>query len=147
MSLRTRLIIFLLLFGIAVLTNILALLYLARSVSASLDSIERIRQRQLLTVQMDAHLRDAEAALYRYQIIGEAGFKIQFNEQLNNFALDLDRYHQLANEPQELSWYNTLKTANDQAKQTGNELITLRDQLPGRSPGRCTPAERSRHLR
>jgi signal transduction histidine kinase len=128
MSLRTRLTIFLLLFGTAVLTNVLALLYLARSVSASLDTIERIRQRQLLTVQMDAHLRDSEAALYRYQIIGEAGFKSQFVEQLNNFAIDLDQYHTLANEPQEKSWFNALKTAHEQVQQTGNELITLRDR-------------------
>jgi signal transduction histidine kinase len=128
MSLRTRLTIFLLLFGTAVLTNILALLYLARSVSASLDSIERIRQRQLLTVQMDAHLRDSEAALYRYQIIGETGFKSQFVEQLNNFSVDLDQYHILAADSQEQGWFNALKTAHDQAQRTGNELITLRDQ-------------------
>jgi signal transduction histidine kinase len=128
MSLRTRLTIFLLLFGTAVLTNVLALLYLARSVSASLDSIERIRQRQLLTVQMDAHLRDSEAALYRYQIIGETGFKSQFAEQLSNFSVDLDQYHLLATDPQEQSWFNTLKTAYDQAQRTGNELIALRDQ-------------------
>ena len=86
MSLRTRLAIFLLLFSAVVFTNILALFYLAQSVSTSLDSIEDIRQRQLLTVQMDAHLRDSEAALYRYQIIGEAGFKTQFFEQLNKQA-------------------------------------------------------------
>lgn len=68
MSLRTRLIVFVLLFGSAVLTNIFALVYLARSISNSLDAIENIRQRQLVAVQMNAHLRDAEAALYRYHI-------------------------------------------------------------------------------
>lgn len=128
MSLRTRLTIFLLLFGTAVLTNIFALLYLARSVSTSLNSIERIRQRQLLTVQMDAHLRDAEAALYRYQIFGEAGFKSQFAEQLNNFSANLDQYHNLATDSQEQKWYDTLKVAHNQARQTGDELIALRDQ-------------------
>lgn len=128
MSLRTRLTIFLLLFGIAVFTNIVALLYLARAVSTSLDSMERIRQRQLLAVQMDAHLRDAESALYRYQIIGETGFKSQFKEQFNNFAEDLDQYHLLVSDPQEQNWFTTLKTAQEQAQRTGNELITLRDQ-------------------
>lgn len=128
MSLRTRLTIFLFLFGTVVVTNILALLYLARSVVVSLDSIESIRQRQLLTVQMNAHLRDSEAALYRYQIIGEAGFKSQFAEQLNNFDVDLEQYHLLATDSQEQSWYSTLKTTHDQAQRTGNELIALRDQ-------------------
>lgn len=128
MSLRTRLTIFLLLFGIAVFTNIVALLYLARAVSTSLDSMERIRQRQLLAVQMDAHLRDAESALYRYQIIGETGFKSQFKEQFNNFAEDLDQYHLLVSDPQEQNWFTTLKTAQEQAQRTGSELIALRDQ-------------------
>lgn len=68
MSLRTRLIIFVLLFGSTIFTNIFALVYLARSISNSLNAIEKIRQRQLVAVQMNAHLRNAEAALYRYQI-------------------------------------------------------------------------------
>ncbi len=131
MSLRTRLTIFLLLFGSAVLANILALLYMARSVSASLDTIERIRQRQLLAVQMDAHLRDAEAALYRYQIIGEAGFKSQFAEQLDKFGGDLAKYHQLISESQEQDWAATLDNALEQAHKLGSELIALHDQQTG----------------
>ncbi len=34
----------------------------------SLDVIERVRERQLTAAQLDGYLRDAEAALYRYQI-------------------------------------------------------------------------------
>ena len=114
-SLRTRLVIFVVLFGSAVLTNIFALVYLARSISSSLNSIERIRQRQLTAVQMNAHLRDAEAALYRYQINGEAGFKTQFTEQLANFSSDIDQYNHLASEPIEQQWVLTLHIANQQA--------------------------------
>ena len=66
MRIRTRLTTLALLFISAVLMNILALVYLARAVSNSLDVIERVRERQLTASQMDAHLRDAEAALYRY---------------------------------------------------------------------------------
>lgn len=127
MSLRRRLFIFVLLFGSAVLTNIFALVYLARSISRSLDSIERIRQRQLVAVQMNAHLRDAEAALYRYQINGEAGFKSQFIEQLNNFSNDLTEYRSLAGEPGEQQWALALEMSYKQASTTGNELIKLRD--------------------
>ena len=132
MSLRTRLIVFVLLFGSAVLTNIFALLYLARTISNSLGAIENIRQRQLVAVQMNAHLRDAEAALYRYQINGEVGFKSQFIEQLNNFSSDLGQYRQLAGESNELLWASTLEVAYQQALSTGKDLIELRDNQTSR---------------
>ncbi len=127
MSLRTRLVVFVLLFGSAVLTNIFALVYLARSISNSLGAIENIRQRQLVAVQMNAHLRNAEAALYRYQINGETGFKSQFIEQLNNFSRDLEQYRQLAGEPNEQQWAATLDVSYRQALNTGNALIELRE--------------------
>ncbi|MEW6402059.1 MAG: hypothetical protein AB1649_09680, partial [Chloroflexota bacterium] len=128
MSLRTRLILFVLLFGSAVLTNILALVYLARSISGSLDAMERIRQRQLIAVQMNAELRDAEAALYRYQINGETGFKSQFMEQLGGFSSDLGQYRALATESNEQQWASALDMAYQQTLTTGNDLIELRDQ-------------------
>jgi len=131
MSLRTRLIIFVLLFGSAVLTNIIALIFLARSIAASLDTIENIRQRQLVAVQMNAHLRDAEAALYRYQIDGEVGFKSQFTDQLNNFSQDLGTYRQLATDSNEQQWAATLDLAYQQTLSTGSSLISLRDRQSG----------------
>jgi signal transduction histidine kinase len=127
MSLRARLVVFVLLFGLAVLTNIFALLYLARSTSRSLQSIENIRQRQLVAVQMNAHLRDAEAALYRYQINGETGFKFQFIEQMNNFRKDIDQYDQIAGSSNEQQWAATLKMSHKQAVNTGTDLIELHD--------------------
>lgn len=128
MSLRKRLLIFVLLFSSAVLTNIFALVYLARSISSSLYAMERIRQRQLAAVQMNAHLRDAEAALYRYQINGEVGFKSQFINQLDNFFSDIDQYNQLAAEPIEQQWVRTLHVSYGQALVTGKNLIQLRDE-------------------
>jgi len=132
MSLRTRLVIFVLLFGLAVLTNIFALVYLARSISNSLDAIENIRQRQLVAVQMNAHLRDAEAALYRYQINGEVGFKSQFIEQLNNFSSDLEQYRSLAVSPNEQQWASSLEMAYHQTLMAGNDLIELHDNQTSR---------------
>jgi CHASE3 domain sensor protein len=128
MTLRTRLLIFVLLFSSVVLTNILALMYLARSVSSSLNSIEDIRQRQLVAVQLNAHLRDAEAALYRYQIDGEVGFKSQFLDQLNNFSNDLEKYRQLATDSNERQWADTLAQTYQQTLDTGNSLLALRDR-------------------
>jgi signal transduction histidine kinase len=127
MSLRTRLLIFVLLFSSVVLANILALMYLTRSISSSLKSIEDIRQRQLVAVQLNAHLRDAEAALYRYQIDGEAGFKSQFLEQLNNFSNDLEKYRQLATDANEQGWAATLEQTYQQTLTSGNSLLALRD--------------------
>ncbi len=119
---------FVLLFGSAVLTNIFALVYLASSISRSLDAMEQIRQRHLIAVQMNVHLRDAEAALYRYQINGEAGFKSQFIEQLDNFSSDLAQYRALATEANEQQWALALERAYQQALTTGSDLIELRDQ-------------------
>jgi len=128
MSLRTRLVIFVLLFGSAVMVNVSALIYLARSISQSLDAIELIRQRQLVTVQMNSSLRDAEAALYRYQINGEAGFKTQFSDQLEKFSSELAQYRLLAALPSEQQWAAELERAYQQALTTGNNLIDLHDQ-------------------
>ena len=78
-------------------------------------------------MQMNAHLRDAEAALYRYQINGEIGFKSQFIEQLHNFASDLEQYRQRAGEVNEQQWAAALDVSYRQILSTGNDLIALRD--------------------
>jgi signal transduction histidine kinase len=132
MSLRTRLVIFVLLFGSAVLTNIFALVFLARSISNSLNAIENIRQRQLVAVQMNAYLRDAEAALYRYQINGETGFKSQFIEQLNNFSDNLEEYRSFAVSSDEQQWASALEMAYHQTLTARNDLIELRDNQTNR---------------
>jgi signal transduction histidine kinase len=128
MTLRTRLLIFVLLFSSVVLTNTLALIYMARSISSSLKSIEDIQKRQLVVVQMNAHLRDAEAALYRYQIDGQAGFKSQFLDELNNYSKNLEKYRQLATDSNEQQWAATLEQTYQQTLNTGNSLLTLRDR-------------------
>src|SRR5512140_3497634 len=98
MRIRTRLTILALLFISAVLMNILALVYLARAVSNSLGVIERVRERQLTASQMDAHLRDAEAALYRYLFEGERGFSDQFYSKMALFASDVEHYRALTDD-------------------------------------------------
>ena len=48
--------------------------------------MQRVTVRQQVTaLQMRALLRDAEAALYRYQIEGEDGFALQFENRLDEF--------------------------------------------------------------
>ena len=128
MSIRKRLAILIALFSLAVLINILALVYLASSISSSLRVIENVRERQLITLQMNAHLRDAEAALYRYQIEGEEGFATQFATQMNNFAGDIVLYDTFATDSRSEAWATTLEQYRLQAVSTGNQLLALKDQ-------------------
>ncbi|MBI5951721.1 MAG: HAMP domain-containing protein [Chloroflexi bacterium] len=127
MPIRTRLFTLALLFVTAVALNIFALVYLTRSVSNSLGVIERVRERQLTASQMDAHLRDAEAALYRYQFEGERGFADQFWVKINLFAEDIQRYQALADDPTSRNWALLLDQSRLQAEVTGRQLIDLRD--------------------
>jgi signal transduction histidine kinase len=127
MSLRARLTLLVILFALAVLLNILALVYLTNAVSESLALIESVRERQLLATQMDAHLRDAEAAIYRYQIEGEIGFAYQFNTKMDYFTADVEYYRALAGDPISRGWGLSLNQASTQVHELGTQLIELRD--------------------
>jgi len=128
MRIRNRLLLLLSLFGIAVLINILALFFLARSVFSSLDIIERVRVRQLIAVEMAEKLRNAEAALYRYQIEGERGFATQFQNQIQGFG-DSVRFYQTLEENKIFS-PKLLQTQRD-VKIIGDDLIRLHDSQTG----------------
>ena len=129
MGVRKKILIFLLLFGFAVLINISALVFLARSVLTSLETIDRVGiHQQLAAVGMQAGLRDAEAALYRYLMEGEAGFADQFHSQIENFRKEVEAYQTLASTPEELGWARDLKNAQAQATNLGDQLIQLHDQ-------------------
>ncbi len=128
MSIRSRLLALAFLFVAAVLLNIFALVYLAQAVSSALGVIERVRERQLTASQMDAHLRDAEAALYRYQFEGERGFADQFISKITFFASDIEHYRTLADDQTSRDWAAQLDQSRLQAESIGNQLIGLRDR-------------------
>jgi len=128
MSIRTRLIVLVVLFGAAVLVNILALVQLARSVSASLANIEVARERQLLALRMYQELSNAEAALYRFQLEDSTGFASQFRFEIENFGRDIEIYRALASTADERSWANELSQVREDSQNLGNELIRLHDQ-------------------
>ncbi len=128
MTIRTRLAMVVLLFASAVLLNITALFYLVHSVTDSLTLIERVRDRQLVAVQMSAHLRDAEAALYRYQIEGEQGFATQFETQIQKFGLDVEQYQKLSTDAISRDWASSLATSKLQAEAGGQRIIKLRNE-------------------
>lgn len=131
MAIRNRLLILVFLFVTAVLVNILALVYLARAVSNSLGVIERVRERQLTASQMDAHIRDAEAALYRYQFEGERGFADQFDSKMALFASDVEHYRTITDDQISHNWAGQLDQSRLQAEAAGKQLIALHDSQTG----------------
>ncbi len=129
MHLRTKLLLLIALLSVALLVNLSALLLLAQAFSHSLQTIQEVAiQQQTTALQMQALLRDAEAALYRYQIEGEAGFADQFTNQLDEFGQEIGVFEALASGDQEQDWVAELKLAQKNASELGNELIEQRNQ-------------------
>src|SRR5437588_12362308 len=120
MRIRTRLLLLIVLFAAAVLVNILALIFLARSMSASLDDIEQIRVRQLLAAQMNEKLRNAESALNRYYSEGASGYAAAFDFQLNSFSDNVDAYRRVALSDDERSWANELILISKDVRELGH---------------------------
>ncbi len=128
MRIRTRLLILMSLFGAAVGINILALVFLARAASSSLQTIESARVRQLAAVEMHEKLRNAEAALYRYYLEGEAGFAAQFDDQIASFGASVATYQSLASTAEEQHWAIELGQTRQAAANLGKDLIRLHDK-------------------
>ncbi len=129
MQIKTKLLLLVLLLGFALVVNLTALGFLTRTINLSLKTIEEVSIRQqLIASQMHAQLREAEAALYRYLREGESGFVIQFEDQLQNFELDVTTYQALVSNEEERVWAAELAVAHQNAVGVGNELIQLRDQ-------------------
>ncbi len=128
MRIRTRLLLLIVLFAAAVLVNILALVFLTRSMSASLDDIEHIRVRQLLAAQMNEKLRNAESALYRYYSEGASGYAAAFDFQLAGFGESVETYQTIAVSDDERGWAKELALIRQDVRELGQNLIHIRDQ-------------------
>jgi len=128
MRIRIKLLLLIVCMGLALLVNLLALVFLARTVATALKTVEEVGIRQqLIAVQMQAQLRDAEAALYRYLMEGEAGFGTQFREQLQNFEGNVAIYLAQATDEEGRTWAESLNATHQQAAEIGSDLIRLRD--------------------
>ncbi len=128
MHIRSKLLLLVILFSFALLINLLAMGYLTRTVTRSLQTVQDVSVRQqAVALQMQARLRDAEAALYRYQIEGEAGFAAQFEDQLEQFNQKIAAFQSLALTDDERDWAEELALAHQEAVGLGVELIALRD--------------------
>lgn len=127
MRIRKSLLLLVLFLGLALLVNLLALGFLARTITGALPAIAANVEDQLLAVQMQARLRDSEAALYRYLMEGKPGFKSHFRDLLKDFAADVDRYNLSAASDQEQRWATDLSETYQQADAIAADLIRLRD--------------------
>lgn len=129
MQLRTKLIALISILGLALLLNFVVLWLLSSAFTDSLQTIQNVTVRQQVTaLQMRALLRDAEAALYRYQIEGEIGFAVQFENRLDEFEQEITIYESLATREVEHEWVVALRLANNNARKLGHELIERRDK-------------------
>jgi len=105
MPIRTKLMILALVLGSALLINLLVLVYLARAVGSGLETVEEAGiQQQVIALQMQADIRDAEAALYRYLMEGEPGFAVRFEDQLRSFERGVASYRSIATTDEERAW-------------------------------------------
>jgi signal transduction histidine kinase len=129
MRFQTKLLLLTVFWALALVVNLLALGYLARTIPQALQQAERvtIRQQQVV-LGMRAELRDAEAALYRYLMEGEAGFITQFDQHLGGFEQDLEVYESLVSNEEEQMWVERLKNDYQASGEIGRDLILMSDQ-------------------
>ena len=128
MKIRTKLLLLLTFVCLPLLFNLFVLGILVNTVRQSVETIQEVAVRQqAVTLRMQAQLRDAEAALYRYQIEGERGFAIQFESLLSKFADELAIFDSLATTEKEHVWAEQLALAHQESISLGSELIALRE--------------------
>ncbi len=127
MRIRKSLLLLVLFLGLALLVNLLALGFLAQTITGALPAIAADVEDQRLAVQMQARLRDSEAALYRYLMEGIPDFKIRFRGLLHNFESDVAAYQAGVSGPGEQAWADDLAQTGQQASTLANDLIRLRD--------------------
>ncbi len=127
MSIRSRLTLLMLVFGLSLLVSFGALVLLGRTATTGLTTANEALQQQSAALNMQAQLRDAEAALYRYEIEGESGFATRFREQMSAFIAEVDNYERIASSPEAQRWVSDLRSAHRNAVSLGEDLIEQRE--------------------
>lgn len=127
MKIKIRLLVLIAILIIPLIVNLLILGSLTYFILRSSEDIRAAAHQQTAALQMRAQLRDAEAALYRYQIEGEAGFVTQFENQLTNFEQEVTSLQSQSVSPEIDRWVTELIHAHQQAQSLGNDLISSRD--------------------
>ena len=129
MTIRKKLLLTVSLLSVPLLLVLLILSMMVRTVSRSVRTIQETAVRQqAVTLQMQAQLRDAEAALYRFQIEGLPIYASQFDSLMNDYGGAVAEFESLAATDQEVLWSAELANAHDEAMQLGQQLIALRGE-------------------
>lgn len=127
MKIKTRLLIQVAILIVPLVVNLLILSSLGLIITRTTQNMIFATHQQAAALRMRAQLRDAEAALYRYQIEGEEGFAVQFENQLHDFEQETGLLE--ADSPQSIRWQDVLTQAHQQALNDGRKLINSRDTL------------------
>ncbi|MEM7110788.1 MAG: ATP-binding protein [Chloroflexota bacterium] len=126
MSIRAKLYFLIILFGLALLIILGALAFLVQTATTVLTTADAVLQQQSAALRMQAQLRDAEAALYRYEIEGETGFATHFRDQLDSFEGEVSNYDSLVDTDTQQAWVDELESAHGDAVEFGEKLIQQR---------------------
>lgn len=113
---------------VALLINLLSLGYLARSSILAFNTASKTNDLLATTIQMQAEIRSAEAALYRYLIEGEQGFANQFTSHFKAFDQELREYQAAAISSEDIALVNQLLEVYQEANEFGNTLLSLHDE-------------------
>jgi len=128
MSIRLKLIATTALLLVALLINLLLMGYLAQSSIAAFNAVRKTNDLLAATIQMQADIRGAEAALYRYLIEGEKGFANQFTSHFRAFGQELREYQAAATSSEDIALVNQLLEIYQEANNLGNTLLSLHDE-------------------
>jgi signal transduction histidine kinase len=113
---------------VALLINLLILGFSAWVAVSAFNTIGETTSLLATTMQMQAEVRGAEAALYRYLMEGEQGFVSQYTTHFEAFEQELTEYQAVTVSPTDEVSIIQLLQAYEEANEVGNTLLSLYDQ-------------------
>ena len=128
MPIRNKLLILISLIFAVLLINLLTLSYLGRTTLIAFNTINDTNDQMATAISMQAEIRSAEAALYRYLIEGEQGFANQFTSHFEAFGQELGEYQAAAKSSEDLASVSQLLEVYQEANELGNTLLSLHDE-------------------
>jgi len=128
MPIRTKLLVLISLIFAVLLINLFTLGYLGRTTLIAFNTIKDTNDQMASAISMQAEIRSAEAALYRYLIEGEQGFVNQFTSHFEAFGQELGEYQAAAGSSEDLAIVNQLLEVYQEANELGNALLSLHDK-------------------
>ena len=131
MPIRYKLLVLVSLIFAPLLINLFTLGYLGRTTLVAFNTINDTNDQLATAISMQAQMRGAEAALYRYLMEGVEGFAAQYQSQIKEFdnSLEVIRSSPLYRDNPAL--VDELMQVFHEANVVGNQLLQLRDQQAG----------------